>query len=313
MDILAKKLIDNHRNPLVKVDLPGSKLFLKPAEGEETEFIEKHQNSLHNVLNHERAERRCARSQAVWLPEVKLAKLVKSVKTINLFGYQDRTGSFLYPEEALFLMETNRLELTFNGVPLSIQEGYDLLLRSPGCSLLKYRVYKKLARFGYRLFRYSEVLRRLSKASKTPVDTASGVACNEINLEECARKRVIENRDESLSKKQKLENLVEDSSSGSSCRGVKQLEMKYIENVFEKLQSGSPKEYKAKVSRDETPDYCVFLPSNKSRCSYDFCLYICEESILKRHNSSSSSIFAICSEGNIAFYKFFNITLPFLL
>lgn len=55
----AKKLIYDHRNPIVKVDVSGSKLFLKSSTQEEAEFIEKHQSNLENILNYERAERRC--------------------------------------------------------------------------------------------------------------------------------------------------------------------------------------------------------------------------------------------------------------
>lgn len=49
---------------------------------------------------------RCARAQAEWSNDgmVKVTKVVKGL--LQHFGCQDKNGIFLYPEEALFLLET---------------------------------------------------------------------------------------------------------------------------------------------------------------------------------------------------------------
>lgn len=47
------------------------------------------------------------RAQSVWMQKEKLVKVTKVAKNIvNSFGFQDKNGIYLYPEEALFLMET---------------------------------------------------------------------------------------------------------------------------------------------------------------------------------------------------------------
>lgn len=49
---------------------------------------------------------RCARAQAEWSNDgmVKITKVVKGL--LQHFGFQDKNGIFLYPEESLFLLET---------------------------------------------------------------------------------------------------------------------------------------------------------------------------------------------------------------
>ncbi|XP_018565884.1 tRNA-splicing endonuclease subunit Sen54 isoform X2 [Anoplophora glabripennis] len=314
MDSLAKKLINHHRNPIVKIDVSGSKLFLKSSTQEESEFIEKTQANLENILSYERADRRCARSLATWSSEDKLAKVTRTVKSLNNFGYQDKNGTYLYPEEALFLMETNRLEVTIDGVPLSVQEGYDLLLKHCECDAVKYRVYKKLALLGYRLLRYSELRRRLSKTTKKQDPITNNSTNSEIKSDERHRKRVLEAENEFNPKKIKINPETDQlkGQPGASNRNVTQSQ--YILNIFEKLRETAPREYDSVVTDDVAPQYCIFLPSNKSRCDYDFNLYICEDSILRsqHHNHATPSIYAICSEGNISFYRFSNTRLPIL-
>lgn len=50
---------------------------------------------------------RCARIQADWLDGEEKAKVTRVVKgLLQNYGYQDKHGIFLYPEETLFLLET---------------------------------------------------------------------------------------------------------------------------------------------------------------------------------------------------------------
>ncbi|KAJ8932426.1 hypothetical protein NQ314_014683 [Rhamnusium bicolor] len=281
MEDLAKKLINDHRSPLVKVDLPGTKLFLKSSTLEEVKFIEKHQNNLENILRHKRVERRCARSQAIWSPETNLAKVTKVVKTLNNFGYQDKNGIFLYPEETLFLMETNRLEVTHNEIPITIQESYMLISQNGECSLTKYRVYKKLVLLGYKLIRYQELLRRqLKDKRKTGTEARNSIKepdkvmpsehCQKRCVDECDddklmtehKKLCIGQKVENYHEKLKTEtNFIE---SGSK-REKKDLQLAYIQNLFEKLRQNAPREYKPNIINNEVPDYCVFLPHKKKQ------------------------------------------------
>lgn len=52
------------------------------------------------------------------------------------------------------LLLQNCLELTWNGVPFSIQQAYEILIDDSVCTFEEYRVYSQLTRFGYRIQRY---------------------------------------------------------------------------------------------------------------------------------------------------------------
>lgn len=50
---------------------------------------------------------RCGRAKAEWNPSLNLAKVNKVVKgLLEHFGYQDKSGIYMYPEEMLYLVET---------------------------------------------------------------------------------------------------------------------------------------------------------------------------------------------------------------
>lgn len=170
----------------------------------------------------------------------------------------------------------NRLEVTNDAVPLSIQEGYSLLLKCE-CDVVKYKVYKKLALLGYRLLRYSELLRRLSKTT-TKHDTYINT-CKEKN-NGCIRKRMsTADNDGFIPKKNKLDpenenSKVKDQISVPSGSKISPTQSEFIKSIFEKLQESAPREYDTKETNDATPQFCVFLPNNKSRSDYDFNLYI---------------------------------------
>ncbi|XP_026825311.1 uncharacterized protein LOC105287661 isoform X2 [Ooceraea biroi] len=70
------------------------------------------------------------------------------------FGLEKNGSLYLLAEEALFLLETNCLELIWNGVPCSIQQAYEILIDDTVCTLEEYRVYSQLTRYGYRIQRY---------------------------------------------------------------------------------------------------------------------------------------------------------------
>lgn len=70
----------------------------------------------------------------------------------------------------------NYLELTWNGVPLSIQQAYNILIDDSECSLEEYRVFSDLVRCGYRLqrFNYKQIEKNAkSNESKRIINTSS--------------------------------------------------------------------------------------------------------------------------------------------
>ncbi|XP_046741148.1 uncharacterized protein LOC124408330 [Diprion similis] len=123
--------------------------------------IEKGLKDRKDLLGIERVERSSQLATAEWLPLESRARVTKkSGQEWTNFGLEENLELYLIPEEALLLLELNRLELTWEGVPLSVQQAYAVLLESnqPKCNIDEYRVYSHLVRQGYRLqrFRYED-------------------------------------------------------------------------------------------------------------------------------------------------------------
>ncbi|CAG8440846.1 8049_t:CDS:2 [Acaulospora morrowiae] len=68
-------------------------------------------------------------------------------------GHSINGEHWLYPEEALFLLERGALTADFEGVPVSIQQAYMLMMRESRLTLEKYQVYAYLKRIGYTVTR----------------------------------------------------------------------------------------------------------------------------------------------------------------
>lgn len=117
--------------------------------------IEKGLKNRRDLLNIERVERISELASAEWIPSQKKALVTKrSGQEWNNFGLEKNGSLYLLPEETLFLIETNCLELIWNGVPCSIQQAYEILIDDSVCTLDEYRVYSQLTRYGYRIQRY---------------------------------------------------------------------------------------------------------------------------------------------------------------
>lgn len=109
------------------------------------------------LLNEERIEKCGNLSSAQWMPELMRAKVTKKVgKHWEVFGHYKDNCEWLFPEEALFMLETNSLELLYHDVPVSVQKGYAVLINNSktDCTLSEYRVYSHLSRQGYRVLRH---------------------------------------------------------------------------------------------------------------------------------------------------------------
>ncbi|KAG5871429.1 hypothetical protein JTB14_036084 [Gonioctena quinquepunctata] len=300
MDEMAKKFFHDHKHPLMKLELLGSKLFLKASTEEEAALSDNNQNILENVLRHSRVEKRCARAKAEWCPAINLVRVTKVVKgLLENFGYQDKSGIFMYLEEMLVLVETNRMELTFRGVPLTLQECYEITLKT--VNLKRYMIYKKFVLRGYRLMRYEEILRRLLKGKTKPFSKFEQVESSN------RTKRHHSQESEDLSKRSKkikLQNDLKDTD--------KQLKIK-IEDVFERMKRDSPKEYDTSIHPDLCPEYCVFLPTNKSRTDWNFSLFFSDDLLNQATTKEGpTKIYAICSEDHNPLCKLYNVNLPTL-
>lgn len=130
-------------------ELTSSKLFgIDPSEEEKQRFNQVLDN-YNEILHEERVCHKKTLSVARWDDTLNLA-VVEQVKGTNpvKFTFQNKDGIFLNPEDALFLMDQNLLELFYQDVPLSLHEAYMLLVPLLP-SYEYYEVFAYLCRLGY--------------------------------------------------------------------------------------------------------------------------------------------------------------------
>ncbi|CAG9830607.1 unnamed protein product [Diabrotica balteata] len=296
----AKVIVNDHKHPLTKINFLGPKQFFKDTSRERQELVTKNLQVLEFALKHKKVDKRCARAKAEWIASLKLAKVEKVVKgLLETFGYQDKSGIYVYPEEMLYLVEMNKMEVFVNNVPLTVQECFDVVLNVPNMTLTKYQAYKKLVLQGNRVIRYSEVVRKRNNG-KIPKE-------NSKICDTDTRKRKLEDENDEVQEKRIRSEDLDDSETDERAG-------EYIRGIFEKLRNSCPKEYSSKEALETSPDYCVFIKNNSSRVEWDFNLYICESDAINYTNTNSTKpeLFAICSGDNIAFYRMGQVYLPHL-
>ncbi|XP_063380973.1 uncharacterized protein LOC134667483 [Cydia fagiglandana] len=110
-----------------------------------------------HIIEVERVEKCGTLSQADWNDELQLAEVTKNTGGHwQYIGHNIGRQLYLYPEEALYLMEVSCLQLKYNDVTVSIQQAYSLLLKDNN-SLIQYKVYASLSRLGYKVLRHTYV------------------------------------------------------------------------------------------------------------------------------------------------------------
>ncbi|KAK3090756.1 hypothetical protein FSP39_014356 [Pinctada imbricata] len=116
--------------------------------------LEKFLEERNECLSEERVERLGSLVQGEWVPEKQLVELHKEMgKFWAQMGFVDEKRMWLYPEEALYLMESNILEVWYRGLPVSIQQAYVAFLNTD-MSDDEYQVYAHLRRLGYVVIRH---------------------------------------------------------------------------------------------------------------------------------------------------------------
>lgn len=106
----------------------------------------------------------------------KLLKVVqKRTNRVATMGIVRDKCHFFFPEEGVWLMEAGQASIMFNGLPLSIQQGYNLLATSQ-VSFAKYFVYSYLKRAGYIVLpsHRNEELRSAAELAKPQEPSKSG-------------------------------------------------------------------------------------------------------------------------------------------
>ncbi|CAE1315388.1 TSEN54 [Acanthosepion pharaonis] len=109
---------------------------------------------METLLTEPRTEKLGSLLVGIWDPEKNLVEYKKDARKFwAKMGFVDEKRKWLYPEEALYLMEINCLEVYNNEVPLSLQEAYHIFIRTPE-NRNQYQVYAHLRRLGYSVIRH---------------------------------------------------------------------------------------------------------------------------------------------------------------
>ncbi|KAL1489163.1 hypothetical protein ABEB36_014102 [Hypothenemus hampei] len=284
MSFLAQKCIQNHKNPIVKGNFPAQKLFFAAKTADEKNALEENLNYLKDVLDFQKVEKRSRRAHCVWLQEKNLAQVTKVVKNLTkLFGFQNKDGLFLYPEEMLFLLETNKLEVFLNDVSLSVEKCYECVTNC--ISLTKYRVYKKLALLGYKLIRAEQYENIILKKRRLQEPVQFDLA-----------KRLKHDPDLNLEQSHTTTN-----------------ESSYISNVLQSLRSLMPCTVDIYQEECIKPNYYIFIPTNITNSKPDFHLFIWERDQWDdQYLNCPKNVHAICND-DVALFKSSYVHVPYLL
>ncbi|XP_076686302.1 tRNA splicing endonuclease subunit 54 [Andrena cerasifolii] len=160
---------DEYERSVKTLPKTGMKQFEPDGSWLQNMQIEKSIKARKNLIAVERVDRSSQLASAEWLPAQKRARVKKySGQDWGNFGLEKSCALYLIPEEALFLLEANCLELTWNDVPLSIQQAYELLIDNVECSIEEYRVYSQLVRCGYRIQRFVYDTEKNTKSDESP-------------------------------------------------------------------------------------------------------------------------------------------------
>lgn len=167
----------------------GQKIFEPDDSWIQAKALESFMQERTKLLGEQRVEKLKSLVQGVWEEQRRLISVSKTGKFWSHMGFTDKRRNWLYPEEALYLMETNTLEVYYNGLPLSIQEAYTKFM-GPDLSLEEYQVFAHLRRLGY------VVLRQETELEITPYE-------KQINLDKYITKQNRKERKEKLLMKKK--------------------------------------------------------------------------------------------------------------
>lgn len=163
---LARQILQTSTWDMKKISLPsksGYKFFHKLKEDEEEARLGSYFNSHFEHHAMMKTNKLANMGLAEWLPELKVAKIVKEAKFMQRMGRPHREKFlFLFAEEALYLLDTGCIELNLNDVPLAMDRARELLMchhRVDDQELLvtpdEYKLYAWLTRLGFVLQRHN--------------------------------------------------------------------------------------------------------------------------------------------------------------
>ncbi|EEB16422.1 conserved hypothetical protein [Pediculus humanus corporis] len=185
-----------------------SKKFEPNGSVEEQNQIQSILSGIHDVISTERVKKIDSLSQAKWHPELQMAEVVRQIGSHWFkMGHVINKKLYIYPEEALYLLECGHLELTYNELPLSIQRAYFLLLENGenGVSLENYRVYSYLNSAGFKVLRHSS--NKVFKHKKQEKHLKREIETLNPNCETLGSKKVKSEGEESMPSFQQISRL----------------------------------------------------------------------------------------------------------
>uniref|UniRef100_UPI00358FA29F tRNA-splicing endonuclease subunit Sen54-like n=1 Tax=Myxine glutinosa TaxID=7769 RepID=UPI00358FA29F len=146
----------------------GQKDFLPDGTKTQADRLSFCRKELWGLLAEERVERLGNLVQAEWNSELGKVELKSNPgKFWHTMGHMENGVNYLFPEEALYLLECASLEIIVRGLPLSIQDGYEMLIGTG--SFVSFQVYAHLKRLSYVVLRFDPV-DSFSAWSSVPTD-----------------------------------------------------------------------------------------------------------------------------------------------
>ncbi|XP_073349810.1 tRNA-splicing endonuclease subunit Sen54 [Pagrus major] len=154
-EVLSPSELFAARSRSHKIPVRGQKDFFPNDSDEQRQRLEQSLNEHWSLISEERVERLGNLVKATWLPSEQIVELQSPAgKFWQTMGFSANGKQHLLPEEALYLMECGNLQVFYQNLPLSIQDGYEKFLSSSTVSLQQYQVFGHLKRLGYVVHRF---------------------------------------------------------------------------------------------------------------------------------------------------------------
>ncbi|XP_055843462.1 uncharacterized protein LOC129910209 [Episyrphus balteatus] len=137
----------------------GLKKTSPTGTNEESEELSKIYEELEKQLSIPRIDRLDGRSKGQWDDKRNAVKILQKEGKFNVFGYSLNGNIYLEPYEALFLLELNRIDISYYSMTMSIEQGYLLLLgEENSLNYNNYLVYSLFSRIGYIVQKYQNMM-----------------------------------------------------------------------------------------------------------------------------------------------------------
>ncbi|KAF8791926.1 uncharacterized protein LOC129968635 [Argiope bruennichi] len=132
----------------------GEKLYTRTDSLLEEKALECALENYKDTLDKKRASKLCDLMQAEWNPESNIVTVSKlKGKFTQHMGRLINGKHVLAPEEAVFLLENNCIEILHNKIPMSTEEAFSMILKG-NLALEKYEVYSHFSKLGFIVVRH---------------------------------------------------------------------------------------------------------------------------------------------------------------